>query len=82
MYPKITYSFNNLSVNTDTNGAENAAVICRCAVLLYDKTAKVGNTNGIRNELFKRNGKFAHENLPPTIHVTPQMRLSNREDWC
>ena len=46
VYPKITDSFNDLSVNTDTNGAENAAVIYRCSVLLYDRTTNVGNING------------------------------------
>ena len=46
MYPKITDSLNDLSVNTDTNGAENAAVIYRCYVLLYDRTTNVGNING------------------------------------
>ena len=70
VHPKITESFNDLSDNTDTNGADNAAVIERCSVLLFDRTSKVGNINGVRNELFKRKGTFAHENLPPIKRST------------
>ena len=33
VYPKITESFNELSVNTDTIDAENDAVTERCSVL-------------------------------------------------
>ena len=66
MYPKITESFNDMSVNTDTIGPENAAVIERFSVLLYDRTTQLVNINSVRKELFTRKGTFAHENLPPT----------------
>ena len=66
VYPKITESFNDMSVNTDTIGPENAAIIERFSVLLYDRTTQLVNINSVRKELFTRKGTFAHENLPPT----------------
>ena len=66
VYPKITESFNDMSVNTDTIGPENAAVIEIFSVLLYDRTTQLVNINSVRKELFTRKGTFAHENLPPT----------------
>ena len=43
MYLKITESFNELSVNTDTIDAENDALTETFSVLLYDRTTKLGN---------------------------------------
>ena len=38
VYPKVTKSINELSVNTDTIDAEHGAVTERCSVLVYDRT--------------------------------------------
>ena len=43
MYLKITESFNELSVNTDTIDAENDALTDTFSVLLYDRTTMLGN---------------------------------------
>ena len=59
----ITESLCELSVNTDTIGAENDDVTDTFSVLLYHRTTKLGNIKGVRKELFTRRGTFAHENL-------------------
>ena len=66
VYPRITESFNELSINTDTIGADNAAVLERFCALLNDRTTQLVNINCVRKELFTRKGTFAHENVPPT----------------
>ena len=43
MFLRITESFNELSVNTDTIDAENDAVTEIFSVVLYDRTTELGN---------------------------------------
>ena len=43
IYLKITESFNEMSVNTDTIDAENDAVTKIFSVLFYERTSKLGN---------------------------------------